>query len=143
MTRFITSAFLLVAVSAAAAPVEVWLSKDRRAQLEAITSRPYVSRQEKLRDGREVWHWKNGSREWATTQTVKRVSGAKAKSPHAEAKRELAEAKRELAEARAEKEALLDEVRALGRKQKVSPADLKAVAEKHGKSKAKPGKKEK
>lgn len=136
MTRFITSAFLLVAVSAAAAPVEVWLSKDRRAQLEAITSRPYVSRQEKLRDGREVWHWKNGSREWATTQTVKRVSGAKAKSPHAEAKRELAEA-------RAEKEALLDEVRALGRKQKVSPADLKAVAEKHGKSKAKPGKKEK
>ena len=76
------------------------------------------------------------SREWATTQTVKRVSGAKAKSPHAEAKRELAEA-------RAEKEALLDEVRALGRKQKVSPADLKAVAEKHGKSKAKPGKKEK
>jgi len=48
-----------------------------------------------------------------------------------------------LAEARAEKEALLDEVRALERKQKVSPADLKAVAEKHGKSKAKPGKKEK
>ncbi|MFA7098283.1 MAG: hypothetical protein WC383_17595, partial [Gammaproteobacteria bacterium] len=87
MTRFITSAFLLVAVSAAAAPVEVWLSKDRRAQLEAITSRPYVSRQEKLRDGREVWLWKNGSREWATTQTVKRVFGAKAKSPHAEAKR--------------------------------------------------------
>jgi hypothetical protein len=41
------------------------------------------------------------------------------------------------------KDALLDEIKALGRKQKVSPADLKAVAEKHGKSKANPGKKEK
>jgi hypothetical protein len=125
---------ILLCVSAQAA--EVWLSKDRRAQLEAITSRPYVSRQEKLGDGREVWHWRNGAREWTTTQEVKRVAGAKARNPHAEAKRELAEA-------RAEKEALLDEVRALGRKQKVSPADLKAVAEKHGKSKANPGKKEK
>lgn len=138
--------FVIITVCAllvGAAPVQVWLSKDRRAQLEAITSRPYVSKQEKLGDGREVWHWRNGAREWTTTQEVKRVAGAKAQSPHAEAKRELAEAKRELAEARAEKEALLDEVRALGRKQKVSPADLKAVAEKHGKSKAKPGKKEK
>ena len=136
MTRFITSAFLLVAVSAAAAPVEVWLSKDRRAQLEAITSRPYVSKQEKLGDGREVWHWRNGAREWTTTQEVKRVAGAKARNPHAEAKREAAEA-------RAEKEALLTEIKALGNKQKITPADLKAVAEKHGKSKANPGKKEK
>lgn len=136
MTRFITSAFLLVAVSAAAAPVEVWLSKDRRAQLEAITSRPYVSRQEKLGDGREVWHWRNGAREWTTTQEVKRVAGAKARNPHAEAKREAAEA-------RAEKEALLTEIKALGNKQKITPADVKAVAEKHDKSKANPGKKEK
>lgn len=131
--------FVIITVCAllvGAAPVQVWLSKDRRAQLEAITSRPYVSRQEKLGDGREVWHWRNGAREWTTTQEVRRVAGAKAHNPHAEAKRELAEA-------RAEKEALLDEVRALGRKQKVSPADLKAVAEKHGKSKANPGKKEK
>ena len=131
--------FVIITVCAllvGAAPVQVWLSKDRRAQLEAITSRPYVSKQEKLGDGREVWHWRNGGREWTTTQEVRRVAGAKAKSPHAEAKRELAEA-------RAEKEALLDEVRELGRKQKVSPADLKAVAEKHGKSKANPGKKEK
>jgi hypothetical protein len=125
---------ILLCVSAQAA--EVWLSKDRRAQLEAITSRPYVSRQEKLGDGREVWHWRNGAREWTTTQEVRRVAGAKAHNPHAEARREAAEA-------RAEADALLDEIKALGNKQKITPADLKAVAEKHGKSKANPGKKEK
>jgi hypothetical protein len=131
--------FVIITVCAllvGAAPVQVWLSKDRRAQLEAITSRPYVSKQEKLGDGREVWHWRNGAREWTTTQEVRRVAGAKAHNPHAKARREAAEA-------RAEADALLDEIKALGRKQKVSPADLKAVAEKHGKSKANPGKKEK
>ena len=131
--------FVIITVCAllvGAAPVQVWLSKDRRAQLEAITSRPYVSKQEKLGDGREVWHWRNGGREWTTTQEVRRVAGAKARNPHAEAKREAAEA-------RAEKEALLTEIKALGNKQKITPADVKAVAEKHGKSKANPGKKEK
>ena len=69
-------------------------------------------------------------------QRLERVAGAKAHNPHAKARREAAEA-------RAEADALLDEIKALGRKQKITPADVKAVAEKHGKSKAKPGKKEK
>ena len=121
--------FVIITVCAllvGAAPVDVWLSKDRKAQLEAILSRPYVSKQEKLGDGREVWHWRNGGREWTTTQAVRRVAGAKAHNPHAEAKREAAEA-------RAEADALLDEVKALGRKQTITPADVKAVAEKHEK----------
>jgi hypothetical protein len=45
---------------------------------------------------------------------------------------------REAAEARAEKEALLTEIKALGNKQKITPADVKAVAEKHEKQRGKP-----
>ena len=62
--------------------------------------------------------------EWATTQAVRRVAGAKAKNPHAEAKREAAEA-------RAEKDALLADIKALGLKTKITPADVQAVADKH------------
>ena len=47
-------------------------------------------------------------------------------------------ARREAAEARAEADALLDEIKALGRKQKITPADVKAVAEKHEKQRGKP-----
>ena len=36
------------------------------------------------------------------------------------------------------KDALLDEIKALGRKQKITPADVKAVAEKHEKQRGKP-----
>ena len=36
------------------------------------------------------------------------------------------------------KDALADEIKALGRKQKITPADVKAVAEKHEKQRGKP-----
>lgn len=117
----------MAAASALAAPVEVWLSKERAAQLKAITSRPYVSKRTDLGDGTERLEWRNGSREWATTQAVSRITGAKARNPHADAKREAAEA-------RAAKDALLKDIDALGKKAKVTPAEIKAVAKKHAHS---------
>lgn len=119
-------AILLIAAASAgiSAPREVWLTPERRAQLKAVTSRPYVTAREDLGNGTERIEWRNGSREWATTQAVRRVAGAKARSPHAEARRAAAEAK-------AEKDALLKDIRALGEKTKVTPSELKAVAEKH------------
>jgi hypothetical protein len=124
MMRCLLLAAALAACRAAAAPKEVWLTPERRAQLKAITSRPYVTAREDLGNGTERLQWRNGSREWATTQAVRRVAGAKARNPHAEARREAAEAKAAL-------DALLEDVAALGRKSKVTPSELKAVAEKH------------
>lgn len=125
MMRCLFLAAALAACRAAAAPKEVWLTPERRAQLKAITSRPYVTAREDLRNGTERLEWRNGSREWATTQTVRRVAGAKARSPHAEARRAAAEAK-------AEKDAMLKDIRTLGKKTKVTPAEVKAVADRHG-----------
>ena len=124
--RYALAILLTAAASAGiSAPKEVWLTPERRAQLKAVTSRPYVSKREDLGGGVERLEWRNGSREWATTQTVRRVAGAKARSPHAEARRAAAEAK-------AEKDALLKDIRALGKKTKVTPAEVKAVADRHG-----------
>lgn len=125
------------ALLAGAAPVEIWLSRDRAAQLKAITSRPYVTGKKETAPGVEEIRWTNGGREWTTTQAVRRVTGAKAKNPHAAARREAAEA-------RAEADALLADIKALGLKTRVTPADVKAVAEKHEKQRGKPApKKEK
>ena len=119
-------AILLIAAASAgiSAPREVWLTPERRAQLKAIVSRPYVTKREDLGDGTERLQWRNGAREWATTQTVRRVAGAKARDPHGEARLEAAGAKAAL-------DALLEDVAALGRKSKVTPAEVKAVSEKH------------
>ena len=120
-------AILWIAAASAgiSAPREVWLTPERRAQLKAITSRPYVTAREDLGNGTERLEWRNGSREWATTQAVRRVAGAKARNPHAEARREAAEAK-------AEKDAMLKDIRTLAQKPKVTPAEVKAVADRHG-----------
>jgi len=131
MTRTALLLITLPAAVATAAPVEVWLTPARRAQLEAITSRPYIAHRQPLGDGTEALVWRNGAREWATTQSVRRIVGARSKNPHAEAKREAAEA-------RAEADALLTDIKALGRKTKVTPADVKAVAERHEKKHGKP-----
>ena len=120
-------AILWIAAASAgiSAPREVWLTPERRAQLKAITSRPYVTAREDLGNGTERIEWRNGSREWATTQAVRRVAGAKARDPHGEARLEAAGAKAAL-------DALLEDVAALGRKSKVTPAEVKAVADRHG-----------
>ena len=81
--------FVIITVCAllvGAAPVQVWLSKDRRAQLEAITSRPYVSKQEKLGDGREVWHWRNGAREWTMRHVAHAFQESRGSDSHNAAK---------------------------------------------------------
>jgi len=128
---------IIILLCASAQAAEVWLTKERAAQLRTITSRPYITKKIELEKGREELYWTNGSRSWVTTQEVRRVAGAKARNPHAEARREAAEAK-------AEKDALLKDIRTLGEKTKVTPADVKAVAEKHDKQRGKPApKKEK
>jgi hypothetical protein len=118
---------LLSALFSRAASVEVWLTPERARQLKAVSSRPYVTKQVRIDGKTSVYHWTNGSREWATTQAVSRITGAKARNPHADAKREAAEA-------RAAKDALLKDIDALGKKAKVTPAEIKAVAEKHAHS---------
>ena len=86
--RYALAILLIAAASAGiSAPKEVWLTPERRAQLKAVTSRPYVSKREDLGGGVERLEWRNGSREWATTQAVRRVAGAKARNPHDDAKR--------------------------------------------------------
>jgi len=67
---------ILLCTSARAA--EVWLTKERAAQLRAITSRPYITKKVELGNGVEELRWTNGSRSWVTTQAVTRVAGAKA-----------------------------------------------------------------
>ena len=124
MKRTVLVVILLATGTASAAPAEVWLTPARRTQLDAISSRPYIARRNDLGNSYEECVWRNGAREWATTQAVCRIVGTKAKNPHAEAKREAAEA-------RAEKDALLKDIQTLGKKTKVTPAELNAVAEKH------------
>ena len=51
---------ILLCVSARAA--EVWLTKERAAQLNAIMSRPCIPRNVKIGKGGEELHWTNGSR---------------------------------------------------------------------------------
>lgn len=128
MTRYPVLAILLAA-SASAAPEEVWLTKERAAQLKSVTSRPYITAKAEIAPGLDELRWTNGSRSWATTQAVRRIVGARARDL-------LAELRNEAQEARKERDALLEDVRELAGRPKVTPADLKAAAEKHG---AKPG----
>jgi hypothetical protein len=125
MNRLLLIAAALAAFRAAAAPREIWLTPERRAQLKAVTSRPYVSKREALGDGTERLEWRNGSREWVTTQAVRRVAGAKARNPHDDAKREAAEA-------REQKRLLLQDVQTLGKKSKVTVGEIREIAVRHG-----------
>jgi hypothetical protein len=125
MNRLLLIAAALAAFRAAAAPREIWLTPERRAQLKAVTSRPYVSKREALGDGTERLEWRNGSREWVTTQAVRRVAGAKARDPHGDAKREAAEA-------REQKRLLLQDVQTLGKKSKVTVGEIREIAVRHG-----------
>lgn len=124
--RYALAILLIAAASAGiSAPKEVWLTPERRAQLQAVTSRPYVSKREDLGGGVERLEWRNGSREWATTQAVRRVAGAKARNPHDDAKREAAEA-------REQKRLLLQDIQKLGKKSKVTVGEIREIAVRHG-----------
>ena len=69
---------IIILLCASAQAAEVWLTKERAAQLRAITSRPYITKKTKIGKGMEELRWTNGSRSWVTTQAVTRVAGAKA-----------------------------------------------------------------
>jgi len=113
---------LLIPVFCLAAPVkQQWLTKEQIAQLSAITSRPYITAKRPLGKGVEELRWTNGSREWVTTQAVTRVLGAKA----ANGWQKKIDAKER------EKQNLLDDIRALGKKAKVTPSEINAVADRH------------
>ena len=123
--RYALAILLIAAASAGiSAPKEVWLTPERRAQLKAVTSRPYVSKREDLGGGVERLEWRNGSREWATTQAVRRVAGAKARNPHDNAKREAAAA---LASKDRLRRAVLD----LAANAKITGKELRALAAEH------------
>ena len=119
---------ILLCVSARAA--EVWLTKERAAQLRAITSRPYITKKAEIGKGAEELHWTNGSRSWVTTQAVTRVAGAKA--AHGWQKKLDAE--------KAARKELLADIKALAAKGNASKNDLKAVIEKAEKQKEKKAK---
>lgn len=119
-----TLAIIIIMLCASARAADVWLTKERAAQLRAITSRPYITSKRELGKGIEELRWTNGSRSWVTTQAVQRVAGAKA--AHGWQKRVDA--------AKAEKAALLADVKALAAKGSASKKELKAVVEKSEKS---------
>ena len=109
---------ILLCVSAQAA--EVWLTKDRAAQLNAITSRPYITKKTKIGKGMEELRWTNGSRSWVTTQAVARVAGAK--SAHGWQKKLDAE--------KAARKELVADIKALAERGNAGKKDLEAVIEK-------------
>ena len=109
---------ILLCVSASA--TEVWLTKERAAQLRTITSRPYITKKAEIGKGVEELHWTNGSRSWVTTQEVRRVTGAKA----AHGWQEKLDAEKE-----ARKELIAD-IKALAAKGNASKKDLEALAAK-------------
>lgn len=116
---------ILLCTSARAA--EVWLTKERTAQLNAITSRPYITKKTEIGKGVEEIHWTNGSRSWVTTQEVRRVAGAKA----AHGWQTKLDAEKD-----ARKELVAD-IKALAKKGNASKKDLEALVEKAEKQKEK------
>ena len=110
-----------LSLSAASAPIEVWLTPARAAQLQRITSRPYITAQERQPDGTVVYHWTNGLHGAVTTQRVQRVLGAPAKSAWRD----------KLDKAEKEKQQIISDLRALGGKTTLSKKDVDAVIKKH------------
>lgn len=122
----IVALLMLAALSVTAASVEVWLTPERARQLKAVSSRPYVTRQTRLDDKTAVYHWSNGSRSWATTQSVARVHGAKSVS----AWQTKLDAKDK------ERQALLDDLKSA--KDKPTKAAIEAIINKHSTRKEHP-----
>lgn len=114
----LVSSFIL---SARAASVEVWLTPERKAALQRITSRPRVVAQERTKDGAVVSRWTNGSREWSSTNRASSALGKK--SVNAWQSRLDAKDK--------EKQSLLDDLKSVA--DKPTKKSLDAIIERHGK----------
>ena len=115
------SILLLTSSIAASAPIEVWLTPARAAELQRVTSRPRITRETRVDADTSVYHWTNGARSWDTTQRVQRVIG----KPAHDARREQFEAER------AERKAIMDELQAV--KAKPTKQALDAIISKHSK----------
>ncbi len=111
----------VLTASAASAPMEVWLTPERSAALTRVTSRPYVTYQERLNADTVVYHWTNGLHGAVTTQRVEKVLGGHAKS----AWQDKLEAKER------EKQTILNDLKAV--KDKPTKAALEAIINKHSK----------
>lgn len=112
---------------AASAPIEVWLTPERRDALKKVAARPYITKQERIDNGTVVYHWANRKGNSVTTQKVERVLGAKSESAWG----------RKLQKAEDEKAAIISDIDALRKKSSVSKKDLDALAEKHAEKKGK------
>lgn len=112
---------IIIMLCASARAADVWLTKERAAQLRAITSRPYITSKRELGKGIEELRWTNGSRSWVTTQAVTRVTGA----------RSINGWQTKLDAKDAEKKAILDDLVKI--KDKPSKQNLGAIINKHGK----------
>lgn len=88
---------------AASAPMDVWLTPARAEQLKQITSRPYISAREPLGHDQAILHWRNGAREWVTTNRVRQVLGKPARNAWQD----------KLDASKAEKRALLDDLQSI------------------------------
>lgn len=127
MRRAILFCLLAAGCSAASAPIEVWLTPERRDTLKKVAARPYITKQERLDDDTVVYHWANRKDNAVTTQKVTRILGAK--SANGWQKKLDAQEK--------EKAKILSEISSIAAKSgTVKKTDLTALVEKHAPGKA-------
>lgn len=126
MKNMLIMLMLIAASCGMAAPAEIWLTKERAEQLKRITSRPYIAKRTGIADGKQELVWRNGAREWVTTQDVRRVIGL----PAANGWQSKLDAKD------TEKQALLDDLNAV--KGKPTKKGLEDIINKHDKPKPLP-----
>ena len=119
MRRAILFCLLSAGCSAASAPIEVWLTPERRDTLKKVAARPYITKQERLDDDTVVYHWANRKDNAVTTQKVTRILGAKSSNGW----------QKKLDAKDAEKKALLDDLAKI--KDKPTKKDLEKVIGKH------------
>ena len=86
-----------------AAPVEIWLTKERAASLKRVAEQPRITAKEKQPDGTVIYYWKRGPEIYATTQQVAKIAGKKARSAWSE----------KLDAEKFEKERIIQEIKAI------------------------------
>ncbi|MCK9327429.1 MAG: hypothetical protein M0P69_18195 [Bacteroidales bacterium] len=102
-----------------AAPVEIWLTKERAAALKRVADQPRITAKEKQPDGTVIYHWTRGSETYATTQQVVKIAGKKARSAWSE----------KLDAEKFEKERIIQEIKAI--KGKPTAKALDAILKNH------------
>ena len=125
MKSMIIASVLSIAsiLRAASAPIEVWLTPERKAALERITSRPRVVSHSADHEGHLITRWTNGANEWVVTnKPAKNVLGKKAGNGW----------QKKLDEKEAEKRAILDDLETI--KSKPTKKAVEDIITKHKKA---------